>query len=50
MPTAAYVNYAFGGEALLALNGYEPWRAKRLEELKKKYDPWGKFGFYAPIE
>ncbi|PWY90260.1 putative FAD-dependent oxygenase [Aspergillus sclerotioniger CBS 115572] len=45
----AYVNYASGTESLENLYGFEPWRLKRLKELKAKYDPQGRFGYYAPI-
>jgi hypothetical protein len=46
----AYVNYAFGDETLQEMYGHEPWRVSKLKDLKKKYDPSGKFNFYAPIE
>ncbi|KAJ5959954.1 FAD-binding type 2 [Penicillium vulpinum] len=42
----AYVNYAYGNETNHQLYGDN---AKRLAALKKKYDPTGKFSFYAPI-
>lgn len=45
----AYVNYAFGDESLPEMYGYEPWRMQKLRELKRKYDPKGRFNFYAPI-
>ncbi|RAL04785.1 FAD-binding oxidoreductase [Aspergillus ibericus CBS 121593] len=45
----AYVNYAAGTESLQNLYGFEPWRLKRLKELKAKYDPQDRFGYYAPI-
>ncbi|KAK7750325.1 hypothetical protein SLS62_007733 [Diatrype stigma] len=44
-----YVNYAFGDEAKESWYGYEDWRQDRLSALKRKYDPEGKFSFYAPI-
>lgn len=44
-----YVNYAHGDESLEEMYGYEAWRVTRLRELKAKYDPFGKFDFYAPI-
>lgn len=46
----AYVNYANGGEKPEQCYGYEPWRLQKLAALKKKYDPQGKFKFYAPVE
>lgn len=46
----AYVNYAIGDESNEAVYGYEKWRLKRLRDLKKKYDPQGKFGFFERIE
>lgn len=45
----AYVNYAFGDETAENWYGYEKWRQDRLKALKQKYDPLGKFSFYAPI-
>lgn len=44
-----YVNYAFGTESVDNMYGDELWRQERLLKLKKKYDPSGKFNFYAPI-
>jgi hypothetical protein len=44
-----YVNYAAGDEALETMYGYEPWRQRKLSELKRKYDPTNRFGYYAPI-
>lgn len=45
----AYVNYAYGDETPEQLYGSEQWRQNRLRSLKQKYDPEGKFSFYAPI-
>lgn len=45
----AYVNYAFGDESPRGWYGSEQWRQDRLRELKKKYDPSGRFSFYGPI-
>ncbi|KAI2624769.1 putative FAD-dependent oxygenase [Xylaria nigripes] len=45
-----YVNYANGDEEPQNWFGYEQWRQDRLKELKEKYDPEGRFSFYAPIE
>lgn len=45
----AYVNYAYGDETPQQWYGSEEWRQDRLQALKKKYDPEGKFSFYAPI-
>ncbi|KAK1774772.1 hypothetical protein QBC45DRAFT_424029 [Copromyces sp. CBS 386.78] len=47
---SAYVNYAKGSESQQAMYGYESWRQERLKQLKKKYDPKGRFSFYAPIK
>ncbi|EDO64932.1 hypothetical protein NCU09163 [Neurospora crassa OR74A] len=47
---SVYVNYAKGSESLQAMYGYEGWRQERLKMLKRKYDPKGKFSFYAPIK
>lgn len=45
----AYVNYAYGDETPQQWYGYEQWRQDRLRALKEKYDPEGKFSFYAPV-
>jgi hypothetical protein len=45
----SYVNYAFGNEGHEQWYGAEQWRQDKLKALKKKYDPKGKFSFYAPI-
>ena len=45
----AYVNYAYGDESPEQLYGSLQWRQDRLRSLKKKYDPNGRFSFYAPI-
>lgn len=44
-----YVNYAYGTEGPKAWFGAEDWRQERLKALKTKYDPKGRFSFYAPI-
>jgi hypothetical protein len=44
-----YVNYAYGTEGPKAWYGHETSRQDKLKALKKKYDPKGKFSFYAPI-
>ncbi|KAF2173156.1 hypothetical protein M409DRAFT_62748 [Zasmidium cellare ATCC 36951] len=46
----SYVNYAAGNEAREALYGYEPWRLEKLRGLKRRYDPYGRFNFYLPVE
>ncbi|KAI1110403.1 putative FAD-dependent oxygenase [Nemania sp. NC0429] len=46
----AYVNYAYGNENPKNWYGHEMWRQQRLASLKEKYDPLGRFSFYAPIE
>jgi hypothetical protein len=45
----AYVNYAYGDETSQQLYGSDAWRQSRLKALKKKYDPQGRFSFFAPI-
>jgi hypothetical protein len=45
----AYVNYAYGDETPQQWYGNEKWRQARLQGLKKKYDPEGKFSFFAPV-
>ncbi|CAI6333726.1 unnamed protein product [Periconia digitata] len=44
-----YVNYALGNEGPEAWYGAEQWRQDKLKTLKSKYDPEGKFSFFAPI-
>ncbi|KAI0889717.1 putative FAD-dependent oxygenase [Annulohypoxylon maeteangense] len=46
----AYVNYAYGDETPQNWYGYEQWRQDRLKALKTKYDPEGRFSFFAPVE
>ncbi|PYI02759.1 FAD-binding domain-containing protein [Aspergillus sclerotiicarbonarius CBS 121057] len=36
-------------QSLQNLYGFEPWRLKRPKELKTKYDPQGRLGYYTPI-
>ncbi|KAK3394077.1 hypothetical protein B0H63DRAFT_532083 [Podospora didyma] len=48
LPTT-YVNYASGSESLSSIYGYEAWRQEKLLDLKKKYDPYNRFGYYNPI-
>jgi FAD/FMN-containing dehydrogenase len=45
----AYLNYAHGDETPEELYGHQPWRLNQLRELKKKYDPHGRFNFYGPV-
>ncbi|KAK3400789.1 hypothetical protein B0T20DRAFT_459588 [Sordaria brevicollis] len=47
---SVYVNYAKGSESVQQMYGYEGWRVERLRQLKRKYDPRGRFSFYAPIK
>ncbi|KAK0746969.1 hypothetical protein B0T18DRAFT_489395 [Schizothecium vesticola] len=49
-PPRGYVNYGFGNEESEELYGHEKWRLEKLRRLKRKYDPEGKFSFYAPID
>ncbi|KAK4230342.1 hypothetical protein QBC38DRAFT_469282 [Podospora fimiseda] len=44
----AYVNYAYGDEQVGDWYGHDSWRLTRLANLKNKYDPEGRFSFYAP--
>ena len=46
---SAYVNYAFGDETLAEVYGHEPWKVRKLQRLKARYDPEGAFNFYMPI-
>ena len=43
-----YVNYAYGDEDPTEWYGHDQWRQDRLKALKEKYDPLGRFSFYAP--
>ena len=43
-----YVNYAYGDESPKEWYGADAWRQDRLKALKAKYDPRGRFSFYAP--
>ena len=43
-----YVNYAYGDESPKEWYGADAWRQDRLKALKTKYDPRGRFSFYAP--
>lgn len=36
------------GLTVLDRYGHEQWRQDKLKALKTKYDPKGKFSFYAP--
>lgn len=45
----SYVNYAYGDETPQNWYGYEQWRQDRLKALKNKYDPEGRFSFFAPV-
>ncbi|KAJ6446844.1 FAD binding domain-containingprotein [Purpureocillium lavendulum] len=44
-----YVNYAYGSETKQQWYGSAKWRQDKLSALKKKYDPKGRFSFYAPV-
>jgi FAD/FMN-containing dehydrogenase len=44
-----YVNYAYGDENAKEWYGAEAWRQRRLAALKHKYDPQGRFSFFAPV-
>ncbi|KAJ4002667.1 hypothetical protein NW752_002511 [Fusarium irregulare] len=46
---SVYVNYAYGNEKPSDWYGSEIWRQKRLQALKSKYDPEGKFSFFGPV-
>ncbi|KAK3314831.1 FAD-dependent oxygenase [Apodospora peruviana] len=45
----SYVNYAYGDETAKSWYGSEAWRQTKLKALKTKYDPKGRFSFYAPV-
>ncbi|KAE8353374.1 hypothetical protein BDV28DRAFT_133215 [Aspergillus coremiiformis] len=45
----SYVNYAYGNETPRQWYGTERWRQARLRALKQKYDPKGRFSFFAPV-
>lgn len=44
-----YVNYAMGAESLSEVYGKDTARVNRLVELKKRWDPKNRFGFYNPL-
>jgi hypothetical protein len=45
----SYVNYAYGTEGPQSWYGFDSAHQQKLKALKQKYDPKGKFSFYAPI-
>lgn len=45
----AYANYANRYEPVEQIYAHEPWRLKRLRDLKAKYDPFNRFQYYNPI-
>lgn len=45
----AYVNCVSEDKTLEEIYGHEPWRVKKLQKLKRKYDPQRKFNYFAPI-
>lgn len=47
--THSYVNYAIGGEELPQVYGRDVDRLQKLKAIKTKFDPYNKFGFYAPL-
>jgi hypothetical protein len=48
-PPHAYVNYAVGQEDLPEIYGRDEARLAKLKQLKRTYDPYNRFGYYAPI-
>lgn len=44
-----YVNYAMGSETVAETYGRDQSRVKRLRQLKAKWDPKDRFGFYNPL-
>jgi hypothetical protein len=48
-PPHSYVNYAVGPEQLPEVYGQDAGRLSKLKQLKRKYDPHNRFGFYMPI-
>lgn len=47
-PLNTYVNYAYGDESTEMMYG-GGWRERKLRDLKEKWDPHGRFGWYHPI-
>jgi hypothetical protein len=45
----SYVNYAYGTEGPESWYGFDSAHQQKLKALKQKYDPKGRFSFYAPI-
>ena len=44
----SYVNYTYGNESPKEWYGADSWRQVMLKSLKAKYDPNGRFSYYAP--
>lgn len=44
-----YVNYAMGSETVAETYGRDQSRVQRLRQLKAKWDPKDRFGFYNPL-
>ncbi|RSM02372.1 hypothetical protein CEP52_008030 [Fusarium oligoseptatum] len=47
---SVYIGYARGTETAQQVYGNDGVRLRKLKGLKRKYDPHGRFGFYARIE
>ncbi|KAI9903504.1 hypothetical protein N3K66_000033 [Trichothecium roseum] len=45
----SYVNYAYGDESVQEMYGRDEARLAKLRDLKRKWDPQNRFGFYNPI-
>jgi hypothetical protein len=45
----SYVNYAIGSESLQEMYGWEEWRLRKLESLKREWDPRNAFSWYNPL-
>ncbi|RDA95117.1 hypothetical protein CP533_2144 [Ophiocordyceps camponoti-saundersi (nom. inval.)] len=49
VPHHSYLNYAQGHESLEEVYGRDEARISKLRELKRRYDPLNRFGFYMPL-
>jgi hypothetical protein len=47
---SVYIGYARGTETAQQVYGSDGVRLRKLKGLKQKYDPHGRFSFYARIE
>lgn len=46
---SVYIGYATGTETVEQIYGRDKCKLNKLKAIKNKYDPHGRFGFYAPV-